>query len=118
MAEAEKNPQTAEAQAAAQGGAQAAASFRAAQVFTPGADMDLESIEGVPVEVSVVLGEASITVDDLLKLGKGAVLELDRKVGEPVELYVNNRCVAKGEVVIVDGKIGITMTEIIKNDKE
>jgi flagellar motor switch protein FliN/FliY len=88
------------------------------QNFTAGADMDLESIEEVPVEVTVVLGEATITVDDLLKMGAGAIIELNRKVGEPVELYVNERCVAKGEIVIVDNKIGITMTEIIKNESK
>lgn len=88
------------------------------QNFTSGEDMDLDTIEDVPVEITVVLGETTITVDDLLKMGKGAIIELDKKVGEPVELYVNERCVAKGEIVIVDNKIGVTMTEIIKNDKE
>ncbi len=86
--------------------------------FSSGAEMDLDSIESVPVEVTVVLGETTISVDELLKMGKGAIIELDKKVGEPVELYVNERCVARGEIVIVDNKIGITMTEIIKNDKE
>jgi flagellar motor switch protein FliN/FliY len=91
---------------------------KTSQRFSGGADMDLDSIEDVPVEVTVVLGETTITVDELLKMGKGAIVELDRKVGEPVELYVNERCVAKGEIVVVDNKIGITMTEIIKNDNK
>ena len=56
----------------------------AAQRFTGGADMDLDAIEDVPVEVTVVLGGTNITVDELLKMGKGAIIELDRKVGEPV----------------------------------
>jgi len=86
--------------------------------FAAGADIDLDSIEGVPIEVTVVLGEATVTVEELLKMGKGAVIELDKKVGEPVELYVNERCVARGEIVVVDDKIGITMTEIIRNDKD
>jgi flagellar motor switch protein FliN/FliY len=88
------------------------------QNFTAGEDIELDAIESVPVEVTVVLGETNISIENLLKLGKGAVVQLDRKIGEPVELYVNERCVAKGEIVVVDNKIGITMTEIIKNDKE
>ncbi len=86
--------------------------------FTAGAEVELDAIEDVPVEITVVLGETTITVDELLKMGQGAIIELDRKVGEPVELYVNERCVAKGEIVVVDNKIGITMTEIIKNDSK
>jgi flagellar motor switch protein FliN len=84
--------------------------------FVPGERMELDTIEGVPVEITVVLGETTIKVEDLLKMGKGAIIELDRKIGEPVEIYVNERCVAKGEIVVVDNKIGVTMTEIIKND--
>ena len=53
----------------------------------------------------------------LLKLGPGAVLELDRKVGEAIDIYVNNRLVARGEVVLVEDKLGVTMTEIIKSEK-
>ena len=52
-----------------------------------------------------------------LKLGRGAVVELDRKVGEAVDIYVNNRLVARGEVVVVDDRLGVTMTEIIKADR-
>ena len=54
---------------------------------------------------------------DLLKLGPGTVLELDRKVGEAIDIYVNNRLVARGEVVLVEDKLGVTMTEIIKADR-
>lgn len=84
--------------------------------FTAGQDIDIDAIGDVPVEISVVLGETNITIEELLKLGEGAIIELNRKIGEPVELYVNNRCVAKGEVVVVEDKIGITMTEILKLD--
>jgi len=116
----EKNPAEATAQNPAQPAAQAQPTAPAPMRphFTAGAEIDLDTIEDVPVEVTVVLGETAITVDELLKMGQGAVIELDRKIGEPVELYVNERCVAKGEIVVVDNKIGITMTEIIKNDKE
>ncbi len=78
---------------------------------------DLEAVFDVPVQVSAVLGRARMDVGALLKLGPGAVLELDRKVGEAIDIYVNNRLVARGEVVLVEDKLGVTMTEIIKNDR-
>ena len=78
---------------------------------------DLEAVFDVPVQVSAVLGRARMDVGELLKLGPGAVLELDRKVGEAIDIYVNNRLVARGEVVLVEEKLGITMTEIIKADR-
>jgi flagellar motor switch protein FliN/FliY len=74
----------------------------------------LEAVFEVPVKVSAVLGSASIPVHQLLKLGRGAVIELDRRVGEAIDIYVNNLLVARGEVVVVEDKLGITMTEIIK----
>jgi flagellar motor switch protein FliN/FliY len=78
---------------------------------------DLEAVFDVPVQVSAVLGRARMDVGALLKLGPGAVLELDRKVGEAIDIYVNNRLVARGEVVLVEDKLGVTMTEIIKADR-
>ena len=78
---------------------------------------DLEALFDVPVKVSAVLGQARMQVSDLLKLGRGTVLELDRKVGEAIDIYVNNRLVARGEVVLVEDRLGVTMTEIIKSDK-
>ncbi len=77
----------------------------------------LEAVSDIPVQISVVLGKTSMQVQQLLKLGRGAVVELDRKVGDPVDIYVNSRLVARGEVVVVDEKIGVTMTEIIKAEK-
>ena len=77
---------------------------------------DLEQVFDVPVTVSAVLGNARMPVGDLLKLAPGAVLELDRKVGEAIDIFVNNRLVARGEVVLVDERLGVTMTEIIKGD--
>jgi flagellar motor switch protein FliN len=76
---------------------------------------DLEAVFDVPVSISAVLGRASMSVAQLLKLAQGSVLELDRKVGEAIDIYVNNRLVARGEVVIVDERLGVTMTEIIKD---
>ena len=78
---------------------------------------DLEAVFDVPVQVSAVLGRARMEVGDLLKLGPGAVLELDRKVGEAIDIYVNNRLVARGEVVLVEDKLGVTMTEVIKAER-
>jgi flagellar motor switch protein FliN/FliY len=77
--------------------------------------VDLAPVFDVPVNISAVLGRASLSVAQLLKLGAGTVLELDRKVGEAIDIYVNNRLVARGEVVVVDERLGVTMTEIIKD---
>jgi len=88
------------------GGPQEAAPRHSAQ--------DLEEVFDVPVTVSAVLGKSAMEVSQLLKLGKGAILELDRKVGEAIDIYVNDRLVARGEVVLVEDRLGVTMTEIIK----
>src|SRR5512140_2622071 len=76
---------------------------------------DLAPVFDVPVNISAVLGRAHLSVAQLLQLGQGSVLELDRKVGEAIDVYVNNRLVARGEVVVVDDRLGVTMTEIIKD---
>ena len=90
-----------------------------AQDFASDADAksasDLAPVFDVPVHISAVLGRASLSVAQLLKLSQGSVLELDRKVGEAIDIYVNNRLVARGEVVVVDERLGVTMTEIIKD---
>lgn len=77
---------------------------------------DLEAVFDVPVNVAAVLGKSYLQVSQLLKLAPGAVLELDRKVGEAIDIFVNNRLVARGEVVMVEERLGITMTEIIKGE--
>ena len=76
---------------------------------------DLEAVFDVPVQVSAVLGRSKMDVGELLRLGPGTVLELDRRVGEAIDIYVNNRLVARGEVVLVEERLGVTMTEIIKS---
>lgn len=79
---------------------------------------DLEAVYDIPVTVSAVLGRSTMQVSQLLKLGRGAVVELDRKLGEAIDVYVNNRLVARGEVVMVDdNRLGVTMTEIVKADR-
>ena len=78
---------------------------------------ELEAVYDIPVQISAVLGRATMQVSQLLKLGRGAVVELDRRVGEAIDIYVNNRLVARGEVVVVDERLGVTMTEIVKADR-
>jgi flagellar motor switch protein FliN len=78
---------------------------------------DLEQVLDVPVNVTAVLGKTRMEVADLLKIGPGQLLELDRRVGEAIDIYVNNRLVARGEVVVIEDKLGVTMTEIIKTDR-
>ena len=110
MAEEENNPAAEEESQVSQ--------LQSTAGFSMGDDVDLDSIEDVPVEVTVVLGETTVTIDQLLKMGEGAIVELDKKIGENVDLYVNEHCVARGEIIIVDNKIGVTMTEVIRNDKD
>lgn len=83
----------------------------------PHGSQELEAVYDIPVQVSAVLGKATMQVSQLLKLGRGAVVELDRKVGEAIDIYVNNRLVARGEVVVVEDRLGVTMTEIVKTDR-
>jgi flagellar motor switch protein FliN len=83
----------------------------------PRTAQDLEAVYDIPVQVSAVLGRATMEVSQLLKLGRGAVVELDRRVGEAIDIYVNNRLVARGEVVVVEDRLGVTMTEIVKGDR-
>ena len=86
-----------------------------AEVEAKRSAQDLEAVYDVPVTVSAVLGKSGMEVSQLLKLGKGTVVELDRKVGEAIDIYVNDRLVARGEVVLVEDRLGVTMTEIIKS---
>ncbi|MBP6012788.1 MAG: flagellar motor switch protein FliN [Alphaproteobacteria bacterium] len=78
---------------------------------------DLDAVFNVAVNVSAVLGKSTMEVSQLLKLGRGSVVELDRKIGEAIDIYVNDRLVARGEVVLVEDRLGITMTEIVKGDR-
>src|ERR1043166_1129198 len=89
----------------------------AADSKLPQSGRELDAVYDIPVQISAVLGRATMQVSQLLKLGRGAVVELDRKVGEAIDIYVNNRLVARGEVVVVDERLGVTMTEIVKADR-
>ncbi|MEO0348089.1 MAG: flagellar motor switch protein FliN [Pseudomonadota bacterium] len=81
-------------------------------IDTTHSEISLDKISEIPVTITAIIGRTSMTVSQLLKLSRGAVVELDRKVGEPVEIYVNDRLIAKGEIVIVEDRIGITLTEL------
>ena len=78
---------------------------------------DLQAVFDVPVNVSAVLGKSTMEVSKLLKLDRGMIVELDRKIGEAIDIYVNDRLVARGEVVLVEDRLGITMTEIVKAER-
>ena len=89
----------------------------------PGAELPhpgqegLEAVHDVPVKVQAVLGRARMPVGELLHLGAGTVVELDRRVGEPVDIFVNDRLIARGEVVLIDNALGVTLTEIVRQDR-
>jgi flagellar motor switch protein FliN/FliY len=74
-----------------------------------------EAAFDVSVELSAVLGHANVQIKQLLKLGRGAVVELDRKINEPIDLFVNKKLVGKGEVVVVDDRLGVSVTEMLRS---
>jgi flagellar motor switch protein FliN/FliY len=79
-----------------------------------GGSEGLEAVHDVPVRVQAVLGRARMPIGELLQLGAGTVVELDRRVGEPVDIFVNDRLIARGEVVLIDNALGVTLTEIVR----
>lgn len=128
MAEEENNPAEeidmaaamAENPEMAEGGETSAPEFspmEGATGQTEEVDKDINAIMDIPVQISAVLGKSTMQVNQLLKLGRGAVIDLDRKVGEAIDIYVNNRLVARGEVIVMEDRLGVTMTEIVKSDR-
>ena len=85
--------------------------------LVPAEPASMKAIHDVPVKVQAVLGGAKITIDDLLNIRAGTVIELDRRVGEPVDVVVNGRLLARGELVMIDGVLGLTLTEIVKTER-
>src|SRR6478752_9571550 len=77
----------------------------------------LEAVHDVQVKVQAVLGRTRMPIGHLLQLTSGAVLELDRRVGEPVDIFVNDRLIARGEVVLIDGALGVSLTEIVRAER-
>ena len=74
---------------------------------------DLDFLLDIPLEVSVEVGRTKLLINDLLQLGQGSVIELNKLAGEPMEILVNNKLIARGEVVVVNEKFGIRLTDII-----
>jgi flagellar motor switch protein FliN/FliY len=74
---------------------------------------DMDFLLDIPLMISVELGRTKMLINDLLQLGQGSVIELDKLAGEPMEIYVNNRLIARGEVVVVNEKFGVRLTDII-----
>ena len=78
-------------------------------------DLEDQAVYDVDVDVTTVLGTASLLVNQLLKLGRGAVVELGQNVGDPIDLRINNRLVGRGEVIVVEDRLAISITEMIQN---
>lgn len=82
----------------------------------PAARPSLAPLFDIPVTVEAVLGSATLTVDELLGLAAGSVIEVDRRVGDPIDLIVGGRLLARGELVLIDGALGLTLTEIVRRE--
>ena len=78
-------------------------------------DLEDQAVYDVDVDVTAVLGTASLLVNQLLKLGRGAVVELGQNVGDPIDLRINNRLVGRGEVIVDEDRLAISITEMIQN---
>jgi flagellar motor switch protein FliN len=76
-------------------------------------EMDLDFILDIPLELSVELGKTKMLVNDLLQLGQGSIIELNKLAGESLDVYINHKLVAKGEVVVVNEKFGVRLTDVI-----
>ncbi len=87
-----------------------------AQNADPGSEADMKNLEfllDIPLQVSVEVGRTRILIKDLLELQEGSILELDKLAGEPLDVYVNSRLIARGEAVLVKDKFGIRLTDVV-----
>ena len=80
-----------------------------------GTRSEMDAVLDVDLEITAVLGTALMPISQILKLGRGAVVELDRTVGEDIEIHANNELVAKGEVVVIEDRLGVTISETVKS---
>jgi flagellar motor switch protein FliN/FliY len=80
--------------------------------------IDLKVVYDIPVKVSAVLGSTRIQIGQFLKLSPGSVVALDRCVGDPIDIYVNDRLIARGEIIVVDQSLGVSITEIVKSEMD
>ncbi len=76
-------------------------------------EMNLDFILDIPLELSVELGKTKMLVNDLLQLGQGSIIELNKLAGESLEVYINHKLIARGEVVVVNEKFGVRLTDVI-----
>jgi len=83
------------------------------KVETPRGNLDLEFILDIPLTLNVELGRCRMLINELLQLGQGSVVELSKLAGEPMDVYVNSRLIARGEVVVVNDKFGVRLTDIV-----
>ncbi len=83
------------------------------QTETGGAPKNIDFILDIPMSVTVYVGSTKMAIRDLLQLAQGSVIELDKLAGEPMEVMVNNKLVARGEVVVVNEKFGIRLTDVV-----
>ena len=97
----------------ADAGAAATAASEAADVMDPTKDRNLAMIMDIPLRVTVELGRTKMPVSELLNLGQGSVIELAKLAGEPMEVFVNDKLIARGEAVVVNEKFGVRLTDII-----
>ena len=97
--------------------AKGAAAFSADSLSPPGRTSDgLSFVMDVPVELTIELGRKTTRIGEVLRLGPGSILELSKANGEPLDVYVNNRLIARGEAVVVGERYGIRLTEVVVND--
>ncbi|MES2719381.1 MAG: flagellar motor switch protein FliN [Pseudomonadota bacterium] len=89
----------------------------AAAVERPMGNVNLDMIMDVSVTVSIEVGRARMSINDLLRLSQGAIIELDRMAGEPLDVLVNGTLVARGEIVVVKEKFGIMLTEVVSPEE-
>lgn len=87
-----------------------------ADAATETEDDDVEARLGIDVEIVAVLGSSDMKISQLLKMGRGAVVQLDRHVGDEIEVYANKQLIARGEVVVVEDKLGVNLTKIFKSN--
>lgn len=90
------------------------------QAFAPVSDrdkFDLSLLLDIPLQVTVELGRTRMTVESLLRLSQGSIVELNRVAGEPLDIYVNNKLMARGEAVVVKEKFGVRITDVLSPDK-
>ncbi|GIX47062.1 MAG: hypothetical protein KatS3mg131_1273 [Candidatus Tectimicrobiota bacterium] len=109
----ERQKQMIREQASAQAAASAAPETPAAPATAPATPPNLRLILDIPLQVTVELGRRRLLVNDLLQLSQGSVIELSKQIGEPFEVLVNQKPIARGEVVVINDKFGIRITDII-----